>query len=114
MSQLSEINPNPQEDGQVNANTSVFEPADLENLFKKYPDLQAQLRQIYKSTRDPLEGRAGLHQDGNGRDVSRRPWKPEKAFENGLTTLNRLAENGSVSSEGIAAFMKLLADRSTA
>lgn len=88
----------------------VLEVADLKDLFRRYPGLQSQLREIYKSTRDPSEAL----QSGNGRDFSRRAWNPEKGFENGLKVLGRLEQDKGASSEGIAAFMKLLAERSTA
>lgn len=89
--------------------SATIDPADLKDLFQRYPGLQSQLREIYKSTRDPSE----TSQNGNGRDFSRRYWNPEKGFENGLTALRRLAEDESLNSEGIAAFMELLAGKST-
>lgn len=64
---------------------------------------------MYQSTRDPSDA----PENGDRRDISRRSWKPEKGFQNGLNVLRRLAEDDSVNSGGIAAFMKLLGDKST-
>lgn len=98
-----------EENSNSDAKPPLLEPADLKNLFQRYPNLQAQLREIYQSTRNPAE----IPQNGDHRDMSHRSWKPEKGFQNGLNVLRRLAEDDSANSEGIAAFMKLLADKST-
>lgn len=90
---------------------SSVQPTDLNDLFQKYPDLREQLREVYKSTRDPSEGE-GSTQDLNSRGFSRRPWKPEKGFDNGLATLNRILQDETADAEGMAEFMKLVADKS--
>lgn len=77
---------------------------ELRMLFRKYPNLRAQLSQIAEATDAPVAGAGGFaaHQrggrggrggTGGGGRASKEPWTEEVGYENGVAAL-RKARNG--------------------
>lgn len=111
---IAETVPNPDQPSETGAETPFPDNKDLNELFKRYPNLRAQLKQIYLSTQNPSEHDRTSFQDRDGGGSSRRPWKPEKGFEVGLATLDRALRDGSSKPDGLAAFIELISEKTVA
>lgn len=105
-------NPSIQEESaQEPSQVPSLNASDLQNLFQQYPSLKTHLQQIYLSTQEPSEPPGTDRPGKDGRPFVSRPWKPEKGFQLGLKSLQASLDRGGADAEGIAAFLKLVSER---
>jgi len=105
--------PTTSEDTKPSTRIASLDAEDLKSLFKQYPSLKGRLQQIYLLTQEPSEAGWGEAREPNSRLFPAQPWRPEKGVQTGLKSLQAVLEGDGPDAEGIAAFMKLLSEKTS-
>lgn len=86
--------------------------ADLEELFARYPALRKQLRDLYNRTQHcSVRENAGRDRGENGSHNAnhlRTPWRPEKAFDDGLKAFRSALDQDHDNAAGLQAFLSFV------